>query len=60
MAIKTMMSGAEIDRNLKAILDAQNQENNGLVIYIRKGELAFEDGEVLFDVAELIPVNQGT
>ena len=53
MAINTMMSGKEIDRVLKAINDAANTNNNGKVMYIRRGEIAFEDGEILFDVTEL-------
>ena len=53
MAINTMMSGREIDRVLKAINDAANADNNDKVVYIRRGELSFEDGEVLFDIAEL-------
>lgn len=53
MAINTLMSGEEIDRVLKAINDAASADNNDKVIYIRRGELAFEDGEILFSVAEL-------
>ena len=53
MTVKTQMSGKEIDRTLKAINDAANTDNNDKVIYIRRGELAFEDGETLFDVTEL-------
>lgn len=53
MAINTQMSGKEIDRILKAINDAENPDNNGKVIYIRRGELAFEDGDALFAVTEL-------
>ena len=48
--IDTFMTGQEIDRNLKAIHDAENTDNNGLVLYIHNGELAFEDGEKLFDI----------
>ena len=51
--IRTQMSGTEIDRNLRLILDAMNTENNNKVIYIKRGQLAFEDGEILFDVTEL-------
>ena len=54
MAINTQMSGKEIDRVLKAINDAENTDNNGKVIYIRRGELAFEDGDALFAVTELV------
>ena len=53
MAISTSMSSKELDRVLKAILDAQDEDNNDKVIYIRNGELAFEDGETFFDVVEL-------
>lgn len=53
MAINTLMSGKEIDRTLKAINDAANADNNDKVIYIRRGEIAFEDGETLFSVTEL-------
>lgn len=53
MAINTMMSGKEIDRVLKAINDAEDVSNNDKVIYIRRGELAFEDGQILFSVTEL-------
>ena len=53
MATNTLMSGKEIDRVLKAINDAASADNNGKVIYIRKGELAFEDGTALFAVTEL-------
>jgi len=50
--INIMMSGKEIDKSLKAINDAQNSEHNGKVLYIHNGELSFEDGEALFDLAE--------
>ena len=53
MAINTQVSGKEIDRTLKAIYEAQNTDNNGKVIYIRRGKLAFENPEILFDVTEL-------
>lgn len=53
MAINTQMSGKEIDRVLKAIHDAENTDNNGLVIYIRNGQLAFDTAENLFNVVEL-------
>ena len=51
MAVNTDMSGREIDKNLRAILAAMNTNNNGKVIYIKRGELAFEDGDLLFNVA---------
>lgn len=53
MAIRTNMSGREVDRVLKAINDAENADNNGKVICIRNGEFSFEDGEEYFDVAVL-------
>ena len=53
MAINTLMSGKEIDRVLKAINDAENSDNNGLIIYIRNGELAFDTEENLFTIVEL-------
>ena len=57
MAINTIMSGKEIDRNLKAICDllklAENQENNGKVVYVCRGTQAIENGSAFFDVAEL-------
>jgi len=55
MAIKTTMSGEEIDRNLKAILDIQNVENDEMVLYIRKGELSCAEGEILFTIQHLQP-----
>ena len=48
--ITTEMSGQEIDRVLKAIYEAENTKNNGLILYIRRGEIAFETEENLFDV----------
>ena len=53
MAIKTEMSGKKIDETMRKILSALNTANNGKVIYIRRGELAFEDGEKLFDVTPI-------
>lgn len=50
MAINTTMSGADIDRTIRAFFDAMNARNDGKVIYIKDGNLAFEDGSVLFDV----------
>lgn len=50
MAINTTMSGADIDRTIRAFLNAMNETNNDKVIYIRNGELAFEDGPALFNV----------
>ena len=53
MAIETEMSGKEISRVLKAICDAENPDNNGLILYIRRGELAFDTEENLFTVVKL-------
>lgn len=53
MAIQTDMSGKEIDQTLKAFLNAEDDENKGLILYIRKGELAFDTEENLFSVATL-------
>ena len=47
------MSGNELDRVLRAILDAMSTDNNDKVVYIKRGELAFEDGNRLFNVATL-------
>ena len=53
MAIQTDMSGKEIDRVLKAIHDAENENNNGLILYIRRGEIAFDTEENLFTITPL-------
>lgn len=53
MAIQTEMSGKEIDRVLKAFHDAENSDNNGLILYVRRGEIAFDTEENLFTVVKL-------
>ena len=53
MAIQTDMSGKEIDRVLKALHDAENEDNEGLLLYIRHGEIAFDTYENLFTVEKL-------
>ena len=53
MAIQTDMSGKEIDRVLKAIHDAENADNDGLILYIRLGEIAFDTEENLFTITPL-------
>ena len=57
MAINTMMSGKEIDRNLSAVCDllklAEDPENDNKVVYIRRGTQAIENGTSLFDVMDL-------
>lgn len=53
MTIPSTMGGSEIDRVLRAILSAEDEKNNGKVIYIRRGELAYETEEKLFSVKTL-------
>ena len=53
MAIQTDMSGKEIDRVLKAIHDAESPDNEGLILYIRRGEIAFDTYENLFTITPL-------
>ena len=53
MEIQTDMSGKEIDRMLKAIHDAENPDNEGLILYIRRGEIAFDTEENLFTITPL-------
>lgn len=53
MAIKTDMSGPEIDKTLKAFLDVMKAENNDKLLYIKRGELSCEDGDKLFDVVQI-------
>ncbi len=53
MAIQTEMNGKEIDRVLKAFHDAENTDNNGLILYIRRGEIAFDTEENLFTITPL-------
>ena len=42
--------GRTLDHDLKAIADAENAENNGMILYIRNGEIAFDTEENLFTV----------
>ena len=53
MAIQTDMNGKEINRVLKAIYDAENPDNEGLILYIRRGEIAFDTEENLFTITRL-------
>lgn len=53
MAIQTDMSGKEIDRVLKAFHDAESPDNEGLILYIRHGEIAFDTEENLFTIETL-------
>lgn len=52
---QTLMSGAELDRTLRAFLDAQNAANDGKLLYVRGGNLAFATEEELFTVTQLEP-----
>lgn len=53
MAIQTEISGKEIDRVLKALYEAENADNNGLILYIRRGEIDFDTEENLFAITPL-------
>ena len=50
---QTTMSGAELDRVLGQFADAENAANNGLILYIRNGDIAFATEEALFSVTQL-------
>lgn len=55
--IKSAQTGKQIDKNLKAIIDviaeAEKTENEGKVLYVRRGNSTFEDGLALFDITPL-------
>ncbi len=51
--IKAPMAGRELDRILTAINDAQSADNNGKVLYIRRGKIAFETWAKISDVVAL-------
>lgn len=53
--IKATQTGRQIDSDLKAILGvlAAAGDYNGQVLYIRGGQIAFADGEELFDIIPL-------
>ncbi|MCR5089895.1 MAG: hypothetical protein K6C08_10325 [Oscillospiraceae bacterium] len=53
MAIKAKQTGEQIDADLTAINEAQTEDNNDLIIYIRRGALAFDTYDNLFTVVEL-------
>ena len=55
MAIQSPMLGNQMDSALKQINDAQNTDNNGLILYIRQGQLAFDTYENLFTIIQLEP-----
>ena len=46
--INTSMNGATIDQNLKAVYEAENEDNNDKILYIHQGELAFDTYDNLF------------
>jgi len=43
---QTPMSGAELDRVLRAFLEAQKPENNGKLLYIHDGRRAFHRDQI--------------
>jgi len=53
--IKAPQTGRQIDADLKAILGVLDAagDHNGQVLYIRQGQIAFADGEELFDIIPL-------
>lgn len=53
--IQAQQIGGRIDYDLLKFKEAESDENNGKVIYIRDGKLAFESGEKLFDLTPLVP-----
>jgi len=55
--IKSDMTGAELDDLLGAFANIQTPANNGMVLYILKGELAATTPENLFDI--VIPEGGG-
>lgn len=48
-------TGQQLDADLTAILGVLEAapDNEGKVLYIRHGEISFEDGEKLFDIIPL-------
>ena len=46
------MTGEQIDKTLKAFNEAETEENEGLVMYIKMGEIAFDTEENLFNIVE--------
>ena len=51
--IKTAFTGKSLDRTLLAFAEAESEDNKGLILYIRNGELDFDTEENLFSVATL-------
>lgn len=56
--IHAQQLGERLDKDLKAFHDAENEDNNGKVIYIRRGELDFETGDILFNITPLTPTEE--
>lgn len=56
--IRAQQLGGRIDHDLKEFHDAENEENNGKVLYIRRGKIDFETGENLFTVTPLTPTEE--
>lgn len=53
--IRAPQTGRQLDADLLAILAVLDAapDNAGKALYIRHGEIAFEDGEKLFDIIPL-------
>ncbi len=51
--IRAPQTGRQLDRDLRAIYQAETTDNDGLILYIRHGELAFDTEENLFTVTPL-------
>lgn len=53
--IKAPQTGRQLDSDLKAILGVLDVagDNNGQVLYISRGQIAFADGSDLFDIIQL-------
>ncbi|MCR5136106.1 MAG: hypothetical protein K6C12_03275 [Oscillospiraceae bacterium] len=53
--IKAPQLGWQIDHDLKALLDTEKPENNGLILYIKNGEIALATEEELFTISPFAP-----
>lgn len=53
--IKAPQTGRQLDADLKSILDVLDKAKyqNGQVLYIRHGQIAYADGEDLFNIIPL-------
>ena len=53
--IRAPQTGAQLDHDLRAILAVLEAapDHDGEVLYIRRGEIALEDGETLFNIYQL-------